>query len=168
MAARIYVGTYAKYNAGSIKGAWLDVEDYSDKDEFLKACADLHSDESDPEFMFQDFEGFPKGFYSESYIKPELFDWLALDESDRELLAVYQEHVAQDGDIDAAREAYAGTFDSPEAWARNFLDDTGALQSVPENLRNYIDYESYARDAQYGGDPYFAHHEGDVFVFWSR
>jgi hypothetical protein len=26
---RIYVGTYAKYNAGSIAGAWLDLDDYA-------------------------------------------------------------------------------------------------------------------------------------------
>jgi len=51
--ARIYVGTYAKYNAGSIKGAWLDLEDYSDRDAFLEACRELHKDEQDPEFMFQ-------------------------------------------------------------------------------------------------------------------
>src|SRR5690349_16831915 len=56
-APRVYVGTYAKYNNGSIAGAWLDLEDYADKDSFLAACAELHKDEDDPEFMFQDFEG---------------------------------------------------------------------------------------------------------------
>jgi len=42
---RIYVGTYAKYNSGSIAGKWLDLEDYSDKEAFLEACAELHKDE---------------------------------------------------------------------------------------------------------------------------
>lgn len=32
--ARIYVGTYAKYNDGSIEGAWLDLEDFRNKNEF--------------------------------------------------------------------------------------------------------------------------------------
>ena len=27
---RIYVGTYAKYNDGSIAGKWLDLNDYED------------------------------------------------------------------------------------------------------------------------------------------
>jgi antirestriction protein len=58
--ARIYVGTYAKYNAGSIKGAWFDLEDYSDRDAFLKACRELHKNEQDPEFMFQSFQDFPR------------------------------------------------------------------------------------------------------------
>lgn len=36
--ARVYVGTYNKYNNGSLFGKWLDLSDYSDKDEFLEAC----------------------------------------------------------------------------------------------------------------------------------
>ena len=47
--ARIYVGTYAQYNNGSLFGEWLDLSDYSDKDDFLEACAELHKDEQDPE-----------------------------------------------------------------------------------------------------------------------
>lgn len=81
--SRIYVGTYAKYNSGSIQGAWLDLEDFDDKESFLEACKELHADESDPELMFQDFEGFPKSMYSESSIPYALWDWLELDEDDR-------------------------------------------------------------------------------------
>ena len=36
--ARVYVGTYNKYNNGSLFGKWLDLSDYSDKDEFMEAC----------------------------------------------------------------------------------------------------------------------------------
>ena len=35
--AAIYVGTYAKYNAGSLFGKWFDLSDFADKDEFLEA-----------------------------------------------------------------------------------------------------------------------------------
>ena len=44
----VYVGTYSKYNRDSIGGAWLDLKDYGDKDEFMKACQELHADEYDP------------------------------------------------------------------------------------------------------------------------
>lgn len=169
MTARIYVGTYAKYNAGSIKGAWLNLEDYADRDDFLEACAKLHADEDDPELMFQDFEGFPRGFYNESSAPPdELWDWLELDDDDRELLAVYQEHVDESGDIDRAREAFAGKADSEADWAAEWLEETGGLEGVPEHLRNYIDFESYARDARIGGDVIFARHGGDLWVFYNN
>jgi antirestriction protein len=166
--ARIYVGTYAKYNSGSIKGAWLDLEDFSDRDSFYAACGELHKDEQDPELMFQDYEGFPKSFYSESNVPSELFDWLELDEHDRELLAAYQEGVDESGTIDQARDAFAGKADSEEDWAAEWLEETGGLEGVPEHLKNYIDFAAYARDARVGGDVCFMRYEGDLWVFYNH
>ena len=60
-AASVYVGTYAKYNNGSLFGAWLNLSDYSDKEEFYEACRELHKDEEDAEYMFQDWENVPEG-----------------------------------------------------------------------------------------------------------
>jgi antirestriction protein len=165
MTARIYVGTYGKYNSGSIKGAWLDLEDYSNREAFLEACAELHKDERDPELMFQDYESFPKAFYSESHVPAELWDWLELDSDDRGLLEVYQEHVDQNGTIEQAREAFAGKADTKADWAAEYLEETGGLESVPEHLANYIDFESYARDMQYSGEVVFARHDGELWVF---
>ena len=169
---RMYVGTYAKYNNGSIAGAWLNLDDYSDKDSFLEACAKLHADEDDPEFMFQDYESFPESMYSESSVSDDLFDWIALDDDDKELLAVYLENFDKADSIsetlDKARDSFQGKFDNEPDWAAEFLEDTGALESVPENLRNYIDFESYARDARIGGDVVFERHNGDVWVFYNN
>ena len=47
--AWIYVGTNAKYNNGSIAGAWLDLSDYADREDFLTAARAVHADEADPE-----------------------------------------------------------------------------------------------------------------------
>jgi antirestriction protein len=163
--ARLYVGTYAKYNSGSINGAWLNLEDYADKDAFLEACRELHKDESDPEFMFQDFEGFPRSLYSESSVSDAIWEWLELDDDDRELLAVFQEGVDESGDIDRARDAYMGKYNTEADWAAEYLEETGGLEGVPAHLANYIDFESYARDARLGGDVVFVRYEGDLWVF---
>ena len=72
--ARIYVGTYAKYNGGSILGKWLDLSDYSDKEEFYEACRELHKDEQDPEFMFQDWEYIPSDLIGESWLAENIFE----------------------------------------------------------------------------------------------
>lgn len=78
-AARVYVGTYAKYNNGSLFGKWLDLFDYSDKDEFMEACRELHEDEEDPEFMFQDIEDIPEALISESWLSDKFFElWDAI------------------------------------------------------------------------------------------
>lgn len=73
---KLYVSTYAKYNRGSLAGAWLDLNNYRNADEFAAACRRLHRDERDPELMFQDVEADPgadwqDGLYSESSIPRE-------------------------------------------------------------------------------------------------
>jgi antirestriction protein len=165
MCAKLYVGTYAKYNSGSIAGAWLDLEDYRDKEAFFEACKELHKDEADPELMFQDFEGFPKSYYSESSVSDELFAYLKLSEDDRKLLDVFRHGVCADGTIEQAREAFMGNGYSDEsAWAAEWLEETGLLEDVPKHLENYIDFEYYARDAGIN-DVCFVHVDGEIWVF---
>lgn len=93
----IYVGTYAKYNNGSIEGQWLDLTKYSDYDEFMEACKELHADEADPEFMFQDYEGIPEAFISESHIDENFWEFMEVLEKienmdDSELVGLHNEY----------------------------------------------------------------------------
>ena len=162
----VYVGTYAKYNNGNLDGAWLNLEDYPDRDAFLQACAELHQDESDPEFMFQDFQCFPREFYGESYLPETLWAWLDLDDDDRELLSVYSNWICdKNATIEDARDKFQGKFRSREDWAEQYADDTGLLSSVPENLRAYFDMDAFARDCEIGGDMAFIEHDGEVWAF---
>jgi antirestriction protein len=151
-APRIYVGTYAKYNDGNIAGAWLDLADYSDREEFDQACRELHKDEHDPEFMFQDWEGIPYDMVSECHINDEVFNLAQMSEDDRELLDVYRTHVNQDGDLSEAKEAYYGTFNSKADAAWEFHDQTGGLASVPDFYRAHIDWDGIAREMELSGD----------------
>lgn len=59
--AKVYVGTYAKYNNGSIAGKWIDLSQFNSYDEFVAECRRVHNDEHDPELMIQDYEDFPDG-----------------------------------------------------------------------------------------------------------
>ena len=59
---RIYVGTWAKYNAGSLSGEWLALRDYDNYSELCEVMRAIHEDEIDPEPMIQDCEDFPEGF----------------------------------------------------------------------------------------------------------
>lgn len=86
--AKVYVGTYKKYNEGSLKGAWLDLSKYETYDDFLKACKDLHKDEPDPEFMIQDTEDFPDGL--------DCMEWLSRKEFDDVKEAMKEEQSSDD------------------------------------------------------------------------
>ena len=158
-APRIYVGTYAKYNNGSIQGEWLDLDDYNDKDDFIEACLELHDDEEDPELMFQDWENIPDAFISESSIDPDFWEYMNSDHDEgakAAYLACFGEWDESDFD-----ERYRGQYDSFTELAEQLLDETGELEAIPENLRYYFDYEAYGRDLQLGGD--FCEQDGHYF-----
>lgn len=153
----LYVGTYAKYNDGSIEGKWLHLEDYNDAAEFFAACKKLHASEADPEYMFQDFEGFPKEFYSESMGTDQvqaLFDYLQLSDEDRELLDEWcdatGEKPNEENDLENIRDNlfcvldYTHSVDDNNAMG-DYVVDNGLLD-VPENLQAYINYEAIGRD----------------------
>lgn len=173
--SKIYVGTYAKYNEGSLDGQWFDLEDYVDRDDFYKACQAFHDrhnprdEDGDPipadhEFMFQDWEEIPDRFISECHIDPEFWDYMEYD--DRCNGAAKEAYCACFGDWDKEKfeERYHGEFDSWEAMAEEFVEETGMLSEIPENLRYYFDFNAYARDMRLGGDMC----EDNGHFFWNN
>ena len=70
---RVYVGTWAKYNRGSIAGGWLALNECKDYQAFLRKCKALHRSERDPEFMIQDTEDFPDGLSCGDWLSEQDF-----------------------------------------------------------------------------------------------
>lgn len=108
MQASVYVGTYGKYNRGSIAGKWLQLSKYESKNEFFQACERLHKDESDPEFMFQDYENVPDSMIDESFISDEIWKVLAIlkkyDANRQEAFAEWCEANGYEQDLQAIKE----------------------------------------------------------------
>jgi hypothetical protein len=86
----VYVGTYAKYNEGSLFGKWVNLTDFTNIKDFYSFCFDLHKDEHDPELMFQDWENFPENTIWESGIDNDVFKLLQLDEHEQTQVLIYQ------------------------------------------------------------------------------
>ena len=145
----VYCGTYRKYNEGSIFGAWLDISKFSDYDEFVDVCRQLHADEEDPELMFQDYEGFPSSLYCESCMGEDTFDkileYAKLDDKEQEAFDDYLD-LGHDFDIERFREAYCGNWDSEEDFAQDIIDSCYDIEKTMGSLSSYFDYEAFARD----------------------
>ncbi len=146
---QLYVGTYAKYNDGSIDGEWLSLSDYSSKEEFLNACLELHNDEEDPELMFQDADGVPDLLYSEC----SLFDfWSLADElesnniDDYELYFSFCSHFDYDfkDSFSQFEEAYCGE-QSPSDFTYDLVEEM-MTSDAPDFLTRYFDYDKFERD----------------------
>lgn len=161
---RIYVGTYAKYNNGSIEGKWFDLDDYSDKTEFYEAITEFHNDEDDPEFMFQDWENIPDSFIDESCINENFWDYLNADIDNKEAFEIFVRHQGYDlEDFESClsnfEDSYRGEYSSTLDFASELFDEL-YLHEVPESIRYYIDYEKFERDL-FMGDYW----EEDGYIF---
>ena len=168
----LYVGTYAKYNDGSIFGKWLNLSDYSDSSEFFEACKELHKDEEDPEYMFQDHENVPSHLYSECMGEKEIdrlieynkvleltenwddSDWLNAYNTYCDYMN-YNDDVIYSFDDDffdthfsskpmeAARAASFGNINWSHDWIT--FDGYGNLKSI-DSITDYIDMEAIKTD----------------------
>ena len=152
----VYVGTYKKYNEGSIFGKWLKLSDYSNYEELLSAMKELHKDEEDPEFMFQDLEFSPllenMGYVSECHISSEIFEVLEKISDcgyELEILEAFADCFGKmdsiDDLIEKVQENYNGEFDSDEDFVEELLTENCC---VPNDLPSYIyiDWQRTARD----------------------
>ena len=152
--ASVYVGTYHKYNAGSIFGAWLELSDYPDKESFYKACAEIHKDEQDPEFMFQDYENIPESLIGESWISENFFAIRealnTLNESELEPFFIWCDNGHRDLSkedalelISSFQEDFVGEFKSDKDFAIQYIDE---IYDLSDFVKTYFDYEAFARD----------------------
>lgn len=141
----VYVGTYGKYNDGSIYGAWIDLTLIKDEEDFNDLCAEIHKDEQDPEFMLQDWQSIPNRYISESGLSAEFWDYLEAynGTSNTEALQKFVDYGYSPENFSSY---YMGEFDSEQEYAEALLDETGELEQIPQHLRYYFDYESYASD----------------------
>lgn len=167
---RIYVACLSSYNSGVLHGAWIDAhQDPSDIHAEIQTMLSKSREPIADEWAIHDYEGF-FGYRLGEYESIEtVADIAALIAEHGELGAKLISHCDSPA---AAREAigesYQGTFDSPAAWAEQFLEDTGSLSQVPEHLRGYFDFEAYARDAELSGDIFVIEVDHQHHVFWSR
>lgn len=162
----LYVGTYKKYNEGSLFGAWLDLTMFSSYDEFIEVCHKLHADEENPELMFQDYENFPHAFYSE-YVEESMFekilDYIELDDSLQPAYEAYLDNIDCTASVEDFEGHYEGDFDSEEQYAEYIAHEIWP-EIEKESWGIYFDYEAYARDLflqEYDFE------DGHVFRLWS-
>lgn len=153
----IYVGTYQKYNNGSLYGKWLNLVDYSNYDELLEAMKELHLDEHDSEFMMQDYENcsfFEKlGLIGESFLSPEIYEIAEQINDSGYSLEIFEAYVDCIGKMDFQSvydgiiNYYIGEYSDDETFVQELCEN-----DTPYNLPSYIciDWEATARNIMYG------------------
>ncbi|MEO8212369.1 MAG: antirestriction protein ArdA [Myxococcales bacterium] len=167
---RIYVACLASYNSGVLHGTWIAAgKDPHDIHADIQAMLAQSREPIAEEWAIHDFEGFHGVRLAEYESIEKVSDIANLIAEHGQLGADLISHCDSS---DAAREAlddnYQGSFASPADWAEQLLADSGDLAQIPERLRGYFDFESYARDAELSGDIFVIEVDRQHHVFWSR
>jgi len=152
--AAIYVGTYAKYNSGSLFGKWLKLSEFANLEEFHAACAKLHKDEEHPEYMFQDDENIPSNLINEGKLSAKFFEVReaieSLDNGEDEAFLIWANqgrHDLSEEDIDELialfKEKYIGCYSSEIEFVKEYVLGRHELSAF---MKTYFDYELYTND----------------------
>ena len=195
--ARIYVASLSDYNAGVLLGEWIDL-DGKDADDVqgeiaamlrrskhpnvrvpcpgceherdsqrCQPCSGYGTVPSAEEWSIHDYDDCPD--MGENPSLDDLLEQVRLIEDHGDAWIAYVENVGSQYATESGFEdARAGEADSELAWCEQFLDDTGTLDDMPENLRSYFSTEAYLRDMKLGGDVSFERVNGTVFAFWNH
>lgn len=177
---RIWIGSLADYNAGTLTGEWTDAA--VPDEELIETAQRILARSEDPaaeEWAIFDHEGFgswtPDMYEDLSRVAavargirehgPAFAAWADLHDADYDMLASFAD-------------AYLGEYDSPEAWAEMMLDDLGAREEIDRALEEkvgdlaryvHLDTGAWAQDAWLSGDIAIVHKPGGgVWVFDGR
>ena len=175
---KIYLTNLGKYNEGELIGEWVELPATDDELEEVKARIGI-SDEPDEngnyyeEYFITDYEndfGYKVGEYESLDDLNEIAEQLEdLDEEQKDAVHAYTECMYDD--IEKAVETvtngdyrvYYGCNDMADV-AYEVVQERGYLDQMPENLRNYFDYEAFGRDLDIEGA--FTDYNGNYYEFF--
>lgn len=171
---RIYVACLASYNAGILHGEWITLDGSIDIGDAIKAMLAASPSDDAEEYAVHDHESCGQlseyaGMDSLNNIA-EAYRSAEANTVDWELFCEFCSHLGKDlcsEEISSYEDCFAGSSTNLVSWCQEFLEETGQLESIPENLRFYFDYEAYARDIEIN-DVFTIKHNGETHVFWNR
>ncbi len=171
---RAYVACLASYNNGDLHGSWIeldggeniseriakmlasspapDAEEYAIHDH--EFCGDLHE--------YSGIDDLNKIADAYETAHSEGIEWADL--------VAYCEYQSEDLTPEAVRtyqERFAGSASSIESWCDDYLEDSGQIEEIPDNLRSYFNIEAYARDMEIN-DVFTIDRPGEILVFWHQ
>lgn len=156
MTLRAYITNLGKYNEGELVGQWVEFP--CDEDDFEEVLKEIGIDEHYEEWFIADYDCELDGLAS------ELGEYASFDElnSVAEALEAWDddglaEAVVEIWGIDTLLETEPDDYMYFKAWDDEdigyyFAEELDYLSEVPDNLRNYFDYEAFGRDIRLESD----------------
>lgn len=166
----IFITNLGKYNEGELVGEWVKLP--VSEEELEAVFERIGINEEYEEHFITDYEtditGLKVGEYDSIEDLNELAETLEdLDEYEREIVEAM---ISEGYDLEEALEKkddcmiYHDCNDMTDV-AEQYAEETGLLDSIPENLRYYFDFEAYGRDMGIEGTFVFTNNGNCVQIF---
>lgn len=150
-----YITNLGKYNEGELIGKWITFP--IDDEELKEVLEEIGINERYEEYFFTDFENniFNFGEYtsiSEINDIVERYNDLC-EENEEEIVSAMYDYYNNIDDVENSIDNIYTYWnvDDMEDVAREYVEETGYLQNVPDNIAQYFDYESFGRDMSFDG-----------------
>ena len=168
---KIYLSNLGKYNEGDLVGEWVTLP--IEKKELEEVKERIGINEQYEGFFISDYESDIDGLEIGEYDNIEQLNRLAktlndLNEYDREIAeALLSEGYSID---DIFETGFENTYlfvdcQDMEDVAREYCEETGILDNVPEDLKDYFDFEAYGQDMEIDGTFIFTNNGNCVHIF---
>lgn len=160
---RIFLTNLGKYNEGELIGEWLELPCTDEELEAVKKRIGISDEPNEngnyyEEWFITDYESDIQGIEVGEYDNLDELNELAetlddLDEYEREIVeTMISEGYSLEDAIDKKEDCmvYYNCEDMADV-AEEYAEETGLLNSIPENLRSYFDFEAFGRDMSFEG-----------------
>ncbi|APS59081.1 antirestriction protein ArdA [Piscirickettsia salmonis] len=155
----VYIASLSDYNNGILHGEWAKVD--GDEDALYEAINQvLRSSECEDaeEWAFHDLEDLP-GYIGEYSGVKSVCEAAGFIEEHGDLGFYLLNELESIEEAERMRSNYLGAYDSLADYMEQLTEE---CTDIPTHLRNYIDYEAMAHDAECSGE-YFTIHDGYNF-----
>jgi len=148
----IYVADLADYNAGILRGRWIEIDEHTDVADIWEEICEMLAEKGHEEWAVHDYNNLPSS---------ELGEWPSFDKVVEVAHAVIEYgYDLVDGylscasleDLSELDNRFIGIYESLEDYAHEYISDCVDLEKALGNLAVYFDYEAFARDLDLGGD----------------
>ena len=169
---KIAVESWEMYNKGVLACKWFDTETDSIEDvySYFRGLHKAKGFSDDLELFAADYED-DLGVYNGSNSVEAAFELSekleGLDDEEKSAVKLLLKHgVVNDLDeaIEKRDEIHNTGETSMEDVAYNYVEECGMLESMPENLRGYFDFEKFGRDMEIEGS-FFEDEDGYIWEY---
>lgn len=169
-----YIACLASYNNGILYGAWIPLDGTQKISNAIQKMLDSSPSENAKEWAVHDSEYCgelneytpikPLLAIQEAYLRTvaESIEWSLF----WQYCECFGELISPES-VDKFQDSYAGSDESLEIWCERFLEESGLLAQIPDNLRLYFDFKAYASDLEVY-DVACLEFKDEIHVFWNH